>query len=135
MGRRIVAQGLFREMFATVDLWRGHFRHCRDPFVRARYSKFLRKTGVRGGSGFRFGSTRRTLRCATELETTTMKAHGKLQLTVWALGIGGAALFVAIIVRQDLSKVGEAFAAAGCAIVGVVAYPLVVTVFLDTVAW
>jgi putative membrane protein len=64
-----------------------------------------------------------------------MKVPGKIQLTVWLLGIAGAALFIAIILHQDLSKVGEAFAAAGWAIVGVVAYHFVVPVFLDAVAW
>jgi len=64
-----------------------------------------------------------------------MKVPGKIQLTVWLLGIAGAALFIAIILHQDLSKVAEAFAAAGWAIVGVVAYHFVVPVFLDTVAW
>ena len=64
-----------------------------------------------------------------------MKAPGKIQLTVWLLGIAGAALFIAIVIRQDLSKVGEAFAIAGWAIVGVVAFHFVVPVFLDAVAW
>ncbi len=64
-----------------------------------------------------------------------MKVPGKIQLTVWLLGIAGAALFIAIVIRQDLSKVGEAFAAAGWAIVGVVAYHFVVPVFLDAIAW
>src|SRR5947199_10863738 len=64
-----------------------------------------------------------------------MKVPGKIQLTVWLLGIAGAALFIAIIIHQDLSKVGSAFAAAGWAIVGVIAYHFVVPVFLDAVAW
>jgi putative membrane protein len=64
-----------------------------------------------------------------------MKVPSKIQLTVWLLGIAGAALFIAIILHQDLSKVGEAFAAAGWAIVGVIAYHFVVPVFLDAVAW
>jgi putative membrane protein len=64
-----------------------------------------------------------------------MKVSGKIQLTVWLLGIAGAALFIAIVIRQDLAKVGEAFAVARWAIVGVVAYHFVVPVFLDTVAW
>ena len=64
-----------------------------------------------------------------------MKVPGKLRVTVWLLGIAGAALFIAIIVRQDLSKVGAAFAAAGWAIVGVVGYHLIVPVFLDAIAW
>jgi putative membrane protein len=64
-----------------------------------------------------------------------MKVPGKIQLTVWLLGIAGAALFIAVIIHQDLSKVGAAFAAAGWAIVGVVAYHFVVPIFLDAVAW
>jgi putative membrane protein len=64
-----------------------------------------------------------------------MKVPGKIQLTVWLLGIAGAALFIAIIIHQDLSKVGTAFAAAGWAIVGVIAYHCVVPIFLDTVGW
>src|SRR5262249_10161488 len=64
-----------------------------------------------------------------------MKLPGKIQLTVWLLGIAGAALFLAIILHQDVSKVAQAFAAAGWAIAGVVAYHFVVPVFLDTVAW
>ena len=64
-----------------------------------------------------------------------MKVPGKIQLTVWLLGIAGAALFIAIIIHQNLSKVGAAFAAAGWAIVGVIAYHSVVPVFLDTIGW
>jgi putative membrane protein len=64
-----------------------------------------------------------------------MKVPGKIQLTMWLLGIAGAALFIAIIVHQDLSKIGSAFAAAGWAIVAIVAYHFVVPVFLDTIAW
>jgi putative membrane protein len=64
-----------------------------------------------------------------------MKVRGKIQLTVWLLGIAGAALFIAIILHQDLSKIGAAFAAAGWAIVGVIAYHFAVPVVLDTVAW
>lgn len=64
-----------------------------------------------------------------------MKPPGKFHLTVWALGIAGAALFIAVIVHQDLSKVGEAFAAAGWAIVAVVAWHFAVPVVLDTLAW
>ena len=64
-----------------------------------------------------------------------MKVPGKLQITVWLFGIAGAALFIAIILHQNLSKVGEAFATAGWAIVAVVVYHFVVPVFLDTLAW
>ena len=64
-----------------------------------------------------------------------MKPPGKFHLTVWALGIAGAALFIAVIVHQDLSKVGEAFAAAGWAILAVIAWHFAVPVVLDTLAW
>jgi len=64
-----------------------------------------------------------------------MKVPGKIQLTIWLLGIAGAALFIAIIIHQDLSKVGAAFAAAGWAIVGVIVYHFAVPVFLDAVGW
>jgi putative membrane protein len=64
-----------------------------------------------------------------------MKVPGKIQLTVWLLGFAGAALFIAIIIRQDLSKVGAAFATAGWAIVGVVVYHFLVPLSLDTIGW
>ena len=64
-----------------------------------------------------------------------MKVPGKIQLTVWLLGIAGAALFIAIVIHQDLSKVGAAFAAAGWAIIGVIAYHFVVPLFLDAIGW
>lgn len=64
-----------------------------------------------------------------------MKVPGKIQVTVWLLGFAGAALFIAIIIHQDLSKVGAAFAMAGWAIVGVVAYHFLIPIFLDTIAW
>lgn len=64
-----------------------------------------------------------------------MKVPGKIQITVWLLGLAGAALFIAIIVHQDLSKVGAALAAAGWAIVGVIAYHFAVPIFLDAVGW
>ena len=54
---------------------------------------------------------------------------------MWLLGIAGAVLFIAILLHQDLSKIGAAFTAAGVAIVGVVAYHLVVPVSLDAIAW
>jgi len=64
-----------------------------------------------------------------------MKVPGKIQLTVWLFGFAGAALFIAIVIHQDLSKVGAAFATAGWAIVGIVAYHFLVPVFLDAIAW
>jgi putative membrane protein len=64
-----------------------------------------------------------------------MKAPGKIQITVWSLGLAGAALFTALLVRQGLPQVSTAFAAAGWAIIVVVIYHLAVPVFLDALAW
>jgi conserved hypothetical protein/putative membrane protein len=64
-----------------------------------------------------------------------MKALGKIHLTVWLLGLAGAALFTILLIRQGLPQVGVAFAAAGWAIAAVVAYHFVVPVFLDALAW
>jgi len=64
-----------------------------------------------------------------------MKAPGKIQITVWLLGLAGAALFTFLLVRQGASQVGVAFATAGWAIAAVVAYHFAVPVFLDAVAW
>src|SRR5260370_7270118 len=64
-----------------------------------------------------------------------MKAPGKIQITVWLLGLAGAALFTVLLIHQGFSKVGAAFAAAGWAIAAVVAYHFVVPIFLDATAW
>ena len=64
-----------------------------------------------------------------------MKAPGKIQITVWLLGLAGAALFTILLVRQGAPQVGAAFASAGWAIAAVVAYHFAVPVFLDTLAW
>jgi putative membrane protein len=64
-----------------------------------------------------------------------MKAPGKIQITVWLLGVGGAALFTALLIRQGLPQVGAAFLAAGWAIAAVVIYHFAVPVFLDALAW
>jgi putative membrane protein len=64
-----------------------------------------------------------------------MKAPSKIQITVWFLGLAGAALFTILLLHQGLPQVGAAFAAAGWAIAGVVAYHFAVSVFLDAVAW
>jgi len=64
-----------------------------------------------------------------------MKAPAKIQITVWLLGLAGAALFTVLLLHQGLSQVGAAFAAAGWAIAAVVIYHFVVPVFLDAVAW
>jgi putative membrane protein len=64
-----------------------------------------------------------------------MKAPGKIQITVWLLGLGGAALFTVLLIRQGLPKVGAAFLAAGWTIAAVVIYHLAVPLFLDALAW
>jgi putative membrane protein len=69
------------------------------------------------------------------LVSKTMKALGKIQITIWLLGLAGAALFTFLLIRQGASQVGIAFAAAGWAIAAVVACHFAVPVFLDTLAW
>jgi putative membrane protein len=64
-----------------------------------------------------------------------MKAPGKIQITGWLLGLGGAALFTVLLIRQGLPQVGAAFLAAGWAIAAVVIYHFAVPVFLDALAW
>src|SRR6266446_10322049 len=64
-----------------------------------------------------------------------MKALGKIHVTVWLLGLAGAALFTILLIRQGLPQVGAAFAVAGWAIAAVVAYHFAVPVFLDALAW
>jgi len=64
-----------------------------------------------------------------------MKAPGKIQIAVWLLGLAGAALFTFLLIRQGVSQVAMAFAAAGWAIAAVVIYHFAVPVFLDAAAW
>jgi conserved hypothetical protein/putative membrane protein len=64
-----------------------------------------------------------------------MKASRKIQITIWFLGLGGAALFTFLLIRQGASQVAIAFAAAGWAIAAVVIYHFAVPVFLDALAW
>ncbi len=64
-----------------------------------------------------------------------MKAPAKIQITVWLLGLAGAALFTVLLLHQGLPQVGAAFATVGWAIAAVVIYHFVVPVFLDAVAW
>jgi putative membrane protein len=54
---------------------------------------------------------------------------------MWLLGLGGAALFTFLLIRQGAPRVGAAFASAGWAIAAVVIYHFAVPVFLDTIAW
>ncbi len=64
-----------------------------------------------------------------------MKAPAKIQISVWLLGLAGAALFTILLIRQGAPQVGVAFASAGWAIAAVVIYHLTVPVFLDALAW
>src|SRR5947207_10401609 len=64
-----------------------------------------------------------------------MKGPGKIQITVWLLGLGGAALFTFLLIRQGASQVGMAFATARWALAAVVIYHFVVPVVLDATAW
>jgi putative membrane protein len=64
-----------------------------------------------------------------------MRAPGKVQLTICLLGLAGAALFTALLIRQGALQVGSAFATAGWNILAVVAFHFAVPVFLDAVAW
>src|SRR5204863_5352457 len=64
-----------------------------------------------------------------------MKAPGKIQVTVWLLGLAGAALFTFLLIRQGAPQVGTAFASAGWAIAAVVIYHFAVPVVFDALAW
>jgi putative membrane protein len=64
-----------------------------------------------------------------------MKATGKIRITIWLLGLSGAALFTFLLVRQGAPQVVAAFASAGWCIAAVVIYHLAVPVLLDALAW
>src|SRR6266478_6464988 len=64
-----------------------------------------------------------------------MRASGKIQITIWLLGLAGAGLFTVLLIRQGAPQVGAAFMSAGWAIAAVVIYHLAVPVFLDAIAW
>lgn len=64
-----------------------------------------------------------------------MKVPGKVQLTIYLLGLAGAALFTVLLIRQGASQVGASFATAGWSILAVVAFHFTVPIFLDAVAW
>lgn len=64
-----------------------------------------------------------------------MKAPGKIKLAVYLFGFAGAALFTALLIRQGVTAVGLAVAAAGWALAAIAIYHLIVPVFLDAVAW
>src|SRR5438270_12489973 len=63
-----------------------------------------------------------------------MKMPGKLQLTAYSLGLLGAALFTALLVRQGVTSVGTAVTTAGWGIAAVAAFHLV-PILLDALAW
>jgi putative membrane protein len=64
-----------------------------------------------------------------------MKPPGKVQLTVYLLGLAGAALFTGLLIHQGASQVTAVFATAKWNILAVVAYHFAVPVFFDAVAW
>src|SRR5712691_289878 len=64
-----------------------------------------------------------------------MRASGKIQITIWSLGLAGAGLFTVLLIRQGAPQVGAAFVSAGWAIAAVVIYHFAVPVFLDAIAW
>jgi putative membrane protein len=64
-----------------------------------------------------------------------MKTHGKLQLTIYLLGLAGAALFNTLLIREGASQVGAAFATAQWYLLAVIAFHFLVPVLLDTTAW
>jgi putative membrane protein len=70
----------------------------------------------------------------SELFFGDMKARGKIHLTLYVLGFAGAALFTVLLIRQGVSAVGAAIAAAGWWIAAVAAFHLL-PIFLDAVAW
>ena len=64
-----------------------------------------------------------------------MRASGKIQITMWLLGLAGAGLFTVLLIRQGAPQVGAAFVSAGWGIAAVVIYHFGVPVFLDAIAW
>ena len=64
-----------------------------------------------------------------------MKAPGKIHVTIWLLGLTGAALFTFLLIRQGAPQVLTAFASAGWWIAAVVIYHFAVPVLLDALAW
>ena len=63
-----------------------------------------------------------------------MKRPNKVQLTFYALGFAGAALFTALLVREGAPQVTRAVTTAGWAILGVLAWHFFVPIFFDAVA-
>src|ERR1700758_771244 len=64
-----------------------------------------------------------------------MKTPGKIHLTIWLLGLTGAALFTILLIHQGAPQVMAVVASAGWWIAAVVIYHFAVPVLLDTLAW
>jgi putative membrane protein len=63
-----------------------------------------------------------------------MKVPRKIHITIWSLGLAGAALFTVLLIRQGLPQVGDAVATAGWGIAAVAAFHLL-PIFLDGISW
>ena len=63
-----------------------------------------------------------------------MKAPGKIRLTIYALGFVGAALFTGLLIRQGVTAVGSAVAAAGWGIAAVAIFHFI-SLFFDAMSW
>ncbi len=64
-----------------------------------------------------------------------VKVPSRLRLTFYFLALAGAALFTLLLIREGAPQVGQAVAAAGWAILAVIAYHFLVPVVLDALAW
>ncbi len=64
-----------------------------------------------------------------------MKVPSRIRLTFYFLALAGAALFTLLLIREGAPQVGQAVAAAGWAILAVIAYHFLVPVVLDALAW
>ncbi len=63
-----------------------------------------------------------------------MKPPSKIKLTFYLLGLGGAALFTVLLIREGAARVMHAFVTPEWVIAGIVAYHSI-PIFLDTIAW
>jgi putative membrane protein len=64
-----------------------------------------------------------------------MKIPNRVRLTLYLLGLAGAALFTGLLVREGAPQVGKAIATAGWALLAIIAYHFLIPVFLDSLAW
>jgi putative membrane protein len=64
-----------------------------------------------------------------------MRISNKVRLIFYLLGFGGAALFTILLIREGAAQIASAIAAAGWALLAVIAYHFLVPLFLDSVAW